>query len=139
MFGKWGFIIIAVALLLWNIMGDIAFLMQINMDTGQLAKSDPYTASIFEAMPSWVWAAYGIAVFGATLGSIALLMKRKLAVPLYILSLVAVVVQFSYSFLGTDLIAVKGWSATLFPIMIVAIAVLALCYAWAARKRGVLK
>ena len=49
---------------------------------------------MWEATPPWMVAAYAIAVWVGLAGAALLLMRRKLAVPLLLVSLVAVVVQF---------------------------------------------
>ena len=123
------FIVIAIVLLLWNLMGLAAFAMQYTADLTELAKSDPVTAQAFAAMPAWVWIAYTIAVGAGTLGAVLLLMKKAAAASLFLLSLIAVVVQFGYTFLGTDLLAVKGPSVIAFPAFIVVMAVVQLLYA----------
>ena len=58
------FVIIAVILLLWNLMGVAAFVMQYGADLGELAKTDPDTARAFAQMPGWAWAVYAVAVLG---------------------------------------------------------------------------
>lgn len=134
-----GFYAIGILALLWNLIGDAAFIMQATMNPGELAKTDPYTARIFAQMPVWAWAAYAVAVFGATLASIMLLMKRAIAVPLYAIALAAVVVQFTHSFLGTDLLAVKGWTAAIFPAVIFVLGAAQWLFARAMAAQGVLK
>lgn len=123
------FIVIAIVLLLWNLMGLAAFAMQYTADLTELAKSDPVTAQAFAAMPAWVWIAYTIAVGAGTLGAVLLLMKKAAAASLFLLSLIAVVVQFGYTFVGTDLLALKGPSVIAFPAFIVVMAVVQLLYA----------
>ncbi len=136
---SWSFIVIGIVILLWNLMGVAAFVMQYMADTAEMAKTDPYTAGIFAAMPIWTWIAYAIAVGAGTLGAILLLLKRATAVPLFALSVIAVVVQFGYSFLGTDLLAVKGWGAAGFPAFIVIAAVAQFIYARSLVAKGTLR
>ena len=95
------FWIVAGLLLVWSLIGDAAYLAQVTADLGELAKTDPDTARAFATMPEWAWSAYAIAVWVATLGGIALLMRRRMAVPLYAVSLAAVLVQFGWSFFGS--------------------------------------
>lgn len=133
------FTIIALVLLLWNLIGVAAFAMQYTADLEALAKSDPYTARIFAGMPGWAWAAYAVAVGAGTLGAMLLLMRKAAAVGLFLLSVIAVLVQFGYSFLGTDLLAVKGAGAAVFPAVILAIAVGQWLYARRCRVKGVLR
>lgn len=120
---------IGIILLLWNLMGAIAFILQYSADLDQLAKTDPYTARIFAAMPVWVWAAYAIAVGAGSLGAIMLLLRKAAAAPLFLISIVGVIVQFGYSFIHTDLLAVKGFTAAIFPAVILVIAIFQWRYA----------
>jgi uncharacterized iron-regulated membrane protein len=133
------FIVIGIIFLLWNLMGDAAYLMQVTADLSELAKTDAYTARLFGLMPQWAWAAYAVAVWGATLATVLLLMKRKLAVPLYALSLTAIVIQFGHTFLGTDIIAVKGPMSAAFPMFIFAMGVIQLLYARSLASKGLIK
>ncbi|ANI78941.1 MULTISPECIES: sugar transporter [Sphingobium] len=133
------FAIFALGLLIWNLIGVAAFILQYTADLAALAKSDPYTARIFAGMPGWAWAAYAVAVGAGTLGATMLLMRKRVAVPLFALSVIGVVVQFGYSFLGTDLLAVKGAGAAAFPAVILVIAVGQLLYAQGLQAKGVLR
>lgn len=134
------FFVIAVILLLWNLMGVVAFVGEYTMDLDALAKTDPVGARIFAAMPGWLWVVFALAVGSGTLGALALLLRRSAAVPLFVISLAAVIVQFGYTFLATDLIAAKGvLIATAFPALIFVIAICQLLYARSLKAKGVLK
>lgn len=133
------FTIVAIALLIWNLIGVTAFIMQYTADPGMLARTDPYTARIFAEMPGWAWVAYGVAVGAGTVGAILLVLRKAAAVGLFTTSLIAVIVQFGYSFLGTDMLAVKGPSAVVFPVVILLIAVFQLLYARNMKRKGVIR
>ena len=49
---------------------------------------------VFEARPVWMIAAYAIAVWAGLAGTVMLLLRRKLAQPLLLVSLIAAVVTF---------------------------------------------
>ena len=132
------FHIIGLILLGWNLMGLAAFILQYSADLATLAKDDPYTARIFVQMPGWAWTAYAVAVGGGTMGATLLLMRKAAAVGLFLLSLISVIVQFGYSFLGTDLLAVKSATAAIFPAIILAIAVAQTVYARHLKTKGIL-
>lgn len=127
------FKLVATAILMWNLIGCLAFAMQARMDLAALARTDPVSAQAFAAMPGWVWAAYGLAVGTGTLGALALLLRRRVAVPLFVLSLAGELAQFGWTFLGFGLIARKGAATAVFPLVIVAITLASLAYA---RKRA---
>ena len=133
------FVTIGILLLLWNLMGVAAFVMQYTADLTVLARTDPTKAQAFAAMPGWVWGAYGVAVGAGTLGAMLLLMKKAVAATLFLVSLIAVIVQFGYTFLGTDLLAIKGATSAAFPALIIIVAIVQLLYARSLVARGVLR
>lgn len=133
------FRIIGAAILVWNLFGVLAYLRQATMDYNDLALTDPVSAEAFIRMPAWVWAAYAIAVLGGTLGAILLLARRSSAWACFALSIAGICVQFGWTFLGFNLVAQKGPSTLVFPLVILAIAVASLAYARAKRADGTLR
>jgi hypothetical protein len=109
----------SVALLLWNLMGVGAFVSQWIMAADQLTTLPPEQREMWVSMPGWAWAAYALAVFAGTGGAIGLLMRKSWAMPLFAVSLIAVLVQFTYPFIIADGIATLGASALIFPIFII--------------------
>ncbi|MCP1470805.1 hypothetical protein J3E64_002498 [Sphingobium sp. OAS761] len=133
-------LIIGIVLLLWNLTGVAAFVMQYGADLDELARTDPVTAHAFATMPAWLWGVYAVAVGAGTAGAIMLLMKKAAAASLFLVSLIAVLVQFGYTLLGTDLIAQKGVAAAAaFPAVIILIALFQLLYARTLVGKGVLR
>lgn len=131
--------IIAVILLLWGVMGIAAFVMQYSADLTELAKTDPATARAFATMPAWLWIVYAFAVGTGFAGSVALLARRKSAVLLYVISLIAVLVQFGYTLGATPLIAEKGMSVIAFPALIILVAAFQLFYSRMLAAKGLLR
>ncbi|MES2173610.1 MAG: sugar transporter [Pseudomonadota bacterium] len=132
--------IIGIILLLWGLIGIAAFTLQYSMDLDALARTDPAGARAFALMPAWVWIVYAIAVATGTLGAIALLLRKAIASFLFLISLVCVIVQFGFTFLGTDLLADKGWAVAIpFPAFVIAVAVFEWLYARSLVAKGVLR
>lgn len=129
----------AFVFLLWTLLGVAAFLMQSMQDFAELARTDPVQARLWTGMPLWVWMAYGMAVGAGLAGALALLLRRRSAVWLAGLCLIAVLVQFGHTILLTDLVALRGWSAALFPLLIIAMALAQLLYARWLGARGTLR
>ena len=121
--------IIPIAFLIWNLIGVAALGTQWNMDLDELAMQDPYQAEMFAQMPTWAWAAYAIAVSSGFIGALLLVFGKKLCIAFFLLSLTAVLVQFGYAFLMTDLLAVKGVMAAAFPAVIIVLAIVQYLYA----------
>lgn len=135
---KW-FWIVAVLALLWSLAGCFAYVTQTTMGEEELAKLPQAQREIWAMMPGWVTGAYAIAVFSGLLGSIALLLRRAWARPLYIVSLIAVIVQFGWTFLATPIMSTVGPSAIGFPAFIIIAAAALAWFSGVATLRGWLR
>jgi hypothetical protein len=128
---------IAALLLLWGLAGIFAFYSQVNMGPAELAALPPAQRESFSSLPSWAWAAYGIGTIAGTVGSVLLLVRRALARPAFVVSLIAVVIQFGYAFtLGHMLELVPPAEAIPFPAFICAMAIFEIWFASLAIRRG---
>lgn len=131
------FRVVAVVFLLWNLFGCFMFYTQYSMTPEQIAALTPAQQTLWNNMPGWMWAVYAVAVFGGALGALMLLLRKRLALPLFVLSLVAVVVQFAQVFFPGGALELMGAATALpLPAMIVAVALLQVWTARKARARG---
>lgn len=87
----WSYWLIGVVALLFNAGGTINFFAQMNADA--VAQMPKGFRAIIEGRPIWATGAFAIAVFGGTIGSVLLLMKKSAAYYLFIASLAGVIVQ----------------------------------------------
>jgi len=133
------FWIVSILILLWGAMGVFAFYTDVTMSEEMLAAMDDYDRRMYLGRPAWFVTVYGLATWGGFLGGVALLLRRRLAIVLFLLSAVAVVVQFGWVFGVTDLIAEKGAWTLIFPIFILAIAIFQIWFANLANRRGWLR
>ena len=116
------FWIVAILLVLWEVMGCFACVSQIRLGAAAMGPVDDWSAKYYAALPVWYNWVYAVATFGGLLGGVALLMRHKLALPLFWISFAAVIVMFGYAFAATDLIAHKGLAQVLpFPLFIAAV------------------
>jgi len=91
------FWIIGVVALLWNLAGVSQFFAQaMNAETWR-ANFTPELLEIMDNLPLWYIVVFAVAVFASTLASVMLLVRRKLAVPLYLVGLIAVIIQSSFN------------------------------------------
>ena len=112
-----------IAFLLWNLMGIGAFASQWSMSDADVAALPQVQRGLWVTMPGWAWVAYAIGVGVGTLGAIGLLLRKWWAPLAFALSLIAVLVQFSYPFLFAQ--QAQGDMAMLaFPIFIVVMAII---------------
>lgn len=90
------FWIVAVVALLWNALGIMAYLMRVYM-TDEASAAMPQEQQVYlQNQPAWYMGVFATAVFGGTLGSILLLLRKSLAYIVFVVSLVCVVAQWSY-------------------------------------------
>lgn len=132
------FWIISVLALIWNIMGVIAYLGQAFMteDIKKLIPADQL--KLIENTPSWVTAAFAIAVWFGLLGCILLLARKKIAHKVFIISLLGVLVQTAYSFFMTNALEVYGNTGLIQPIITILISFYLVLFAKKAENSGIL-
>jgi len=78
--------------LIWSVMGCYNYIMQTNPEA--LAQFPEAYQMVIKGRPGWVSLSFVIAVFGGALGSALMLMRRAVARPVLLLSLLGVVVTF---------------------------------------------
>lgn len=129
------FWIISVVALLWNIMGVVAYLGQAYM-TEEVLKALPQAdQEYYNNLPAWVTAVFAIAVFAGVFGSVALLMRKKWATILFIISLIAVIAQFIYNIFIQSFVELSGVKIV-WPIVVLVIAILLIFLSRKATKEG---
>jgi hypothetical protein len=133
---RWYWIAATLAFL-WMGMGVMAWLVDLRMDDAAMAELTAGQRTLYETRPQWVFVVYGIATFGGLAGALGLLLRKAWATPLLAISLVAVIVQFGYTFLGLDAIGLLGAGEALpFPITIIAVCAAVLWFSMRAKARG---
>ena len=85
------FKIAAIASVLFMALGCAGYLASVLADPGSLSLDQ---RNLLDARPIWMIAAYAIAVWVGLVGAIALLMRKKVAEPLLLVSLVAAAITF---------------------------------------------
>ena len=131
----WFWIVSALAVI-WNLMGVGAYLMQVNMTADDLAALTEAERQLYETMPTWATGAFALGVFGGVLASLALALRNVLAVPLFALSLVAILVQMFHGLILSNSLAVYGPQAAIMPTLIIIVAALLLWFGLKAKARG---
>ena len=86
----WSFWAIGVIALIWNILGAVNFLVQ--MDTDMVASFPETARAIIEGRPVWATGGFAIAVFGGALGCLLLLFRKSIAYYVFIASLLGTIV-----------------------------------------------
>ncbi|HEY5776432.1 MAG TPA: hypothetical protein VIS57_10120 [Xanthomonadales bacterium] len=119
---KW-FMIVASVLLVWNLLGVMAYIMQVTMTPEALAALPDAQRQLYESTPDWATAAFAIAVNCGALGCVLLLLKKNLAGLFLQLSLAGVLVQMYHAFFMSKSFEVFGPGGLVMPVMVVVIAI----------------
>lgn len=130
------FWVIAVAALLWNLLGAVMFVQQVIMTPETLAALPEAERAMYEATPAWIDIAFGVAVFGGVLGALGLLLKKRWAVAMFGLSLIGLLVQMASVYALTPAWQVTGPAGVVMPVVLVLIAIFLWWYARKAAASG---
>jgi hypothetical protein len=123
------FRLVAVLGLLWNGYGVYMYLLSVGMiKTGQAAPA--------QTVPAWVTGTFAVAVFAGVLGSLLMVAGKRLACPLLVLSLVAVIVQTVWVAFISNARAVEGMKALIMPGAITLVALLLVLIAARGAEKG---
>jgi hypothetical protein len=87
------FWIISVIALLWNLMGVNQYIQQAYNTDSFRAMYTAEQLELMDATPAWSTAAFAIAVFSATFGCLSLLLRKKWAYSLFLVSFIAIIIQ----------------------------------------------
>lgn len=128
--------LVAVACLSFEAAGAYLFANSLTLDPASLPLDQ---RAIFDATPQWMTIAWAFAIGAGLLGAIGLLLRRRLAEPLLLLSLIAVLVQFSGIFLVRQLRELTPEAHLVVPIVILFLAYGFWQAAKLARRRGWLR
>jgi len=132
-----GYWIISLLALLWMLFGVFAWWADLRMDEAALAQFSEAQQQLFRDRPQWIFILYAVAIFSGLLGALGLLLRKRWAVAVFWLSLLAIVVQFGYVLFGMDAIGRLGVAeAVPFPLLIATIGVFLLWFASRAKRRG---
>ncbi|MCJ7558597.1 MAG: hypothetical protein MUP90_17010 [Gammaproteobacteria bacterium] len=125
--------------LVWNLLGLMAYLMQVTIDEATLAAMPTAERAVYESMPTWAVSAFAIAVNAGVLASLLLLLRRTWAVPVFIVSLVAVVIQDAGALFVAGAIEGMAAASAIMPVLVLLIGGYLVVYSRSAKQRGWLR
>ncbi len=130
----WSFWAIGVVALIWNAMGCMNFVMQ--MDADSLAGYSSAARALVEGRPAWSTGAFAVAVFGGALGSVLLLLRKSIGYYLFVASLIGVIVTTTQSHVmadSTTALPMEIWMGSLLSLVV---AVSLIGYSKLTERRG---
>jgi len=133
--------VVGILALLWNSVGALDYVMTQTKNKAYMSGGNFTEAQLdyFYSMPTWMIFAWATAIWASVLGSILLLMKKKLSAPVFLVSLIGVVVSSIYSYgLSNGYEIMGGAGAAAFSAAIFLIALALYIYARKMSNIGVL-
>jgi hypothetical protein len=131
----WHVWVVAAVTLLWNGSGAVTILMA---QAGRLPGISADEAAYYAAQPWWVVVSTDVATLAPVAAALALLLRSRLTVWLFAVSLALIIVNDVYDLVGGTSRALANQGALIVTIIIVVIATLQLAYALAMKKRSIL-
>ncbi len=132
------FWIIAVLALLWNLIGVFFWISENFLMTEEIkATLPPEQLELVNDAPTWGVIVYAIATIGALIASILLLMRKRLAIALFGISLLAILILQGYYIFAMDTVGKMGpLEALLMPLIVIAVAIFEYFYSKGAARNG---
>ena len=131
------FWLISVIAVIWNLLGVFAYLGQAFMNQDILNTLTKPEQNYFNNLPAWVTASFATAVFAGVFGAVSLLFKKKLALLLFMVSLIGLLTQHIFNFFIQDYMEISGQNLVL-PIATISVGVFLVWYTFRLNKKGVL-
>ena len=131
-----GFWVISIVALIWNAMGVNQYLQQAYQTDTFKAMYTEEQLTMIQNAPTWATAAFAVAVFGGLLGCIMLLLKKKFAKTLFLLSLIGIIVQMIHNVFMTNAMEVYGPGAIIMPLMVMTVGIFLIWFSKKAIAKG---
>jgi len=116
-------------------MGVVNYLNQAYNKTAVLKTMSNEQQHVFEGLPAWAIGAFAVAVFSGLIASILLILRKKWARLIFIVSIIAAIAQFINWLFISDAIAVFGPTTYIMPIVVISIGIYEILFA----KKGISK
>lgn len=124
--------------LLWDSVGAFDYLMAQTRNESYMSRYTPEQLDFFYGFPTWLVAFWALAVWGGVLGTVLLLMRKRLAVTVLLASFLCMVVTAIHNFGFSNGLEILGGAGAAFSVLIFVFALGLWLYARAMAQRGVL-
>ncbi len=128
--------VVAVIALLWNLMGCVAFAMELFAQDAMMESWTDEQKEWAHSIPRWVYFAYGVAIGTGLAGSICLLIRNSWAILLFGICLPVVVVQMFYTMIIAGGLQAMGPPNMVMPLLVIVLAGVFLWFAWFAKGKS---
>ncbi len=128
--------VIAVIALLWNLMGCTILFTEVFAQESMMESMTEAQKEWARSTPKWIYLVFAISVSTGIAGSICLLVRKRSSVPLFITSVVAVLIQMGYTMLLAGGLQIMGPSGAVMPTIVILLAISWLLFSLYSKSRG---
>lgn len=110
------FTIAAVLGLLWMAFGCFAYVSEMQADSASLAALPELNQQLITGRPAWATGLFAIAVWGGLVGTLLLMMRKAIAVPVLLMAMLATLGTYTWPLLLSGLVSQFGgadWGLTI--------------------------
>jgi hypothetical protein len=131
----WFWVIAAVSLM-WNILGCLIFSSEVFAQEAMIKSMTGEQKEWVRSTPRWVYVVFAISVSTGVAGSVCLLMRKRLSVPLFTISFAAVLIQMAYTMLIAGGLQVMGPTGAVMPTVVITLAAVWLWFSLLSKGKG---
>jgi len=137
----WHIWVVGVVSLLWHAGGAMDYIMSKTGNENYLAQMTPEQLAFLESFPAWLTPFWAVAVWGAVLGSLLILLRKKLAAPVFLIAFLAMIVVTIHNLFLADPSAMDMMNAfqLVFTVVIFIVAILMVIYSSTQSQLGRLR
>ncbi|MGB1102042.1 MAG: hypothetical protein ACPG21_00295 [Crocinitomicaceae bacterium] len=117
------FLIVTVLLICWNLIGVLSFYTHIMMINDPSILNDPALEILYTQYPTWTTIIFALASISGIAAAILMAMKRRIAKFIFVISLIAVIMQMTHNLFMTDSIEYLGAQAAILPTLVVIVGI----------------
>ena len=130
--------VVGILSLLWNAMGAWDYVATQFKIQSYMSHFSQEQLDFFYGLPKWAVAGWALGVWGAFVGSIALLLRKKWALWCFVVSVVGLVLTTLHNFGLSNGAEIMGTGGVIFSVVIWIVALVLVVYAWRQSGNGVL-
>jgi hypothetical protein len=127
---------IAAVSLLWNIMGCTVLLSEVFAKEAMMESFTEAQKEWSRSTPVWIYVVFAISVSTGVAGSLSLLRRKSMSIPLFAISFVAVLIQMVYTMLIAGGLQVMGPSGAVMPALVVLLSIAWLLFSLFTKGKG---
>lgn len=133
------FYAIGIAALIWNLIGVMAYVMQVTMSDAAMAALPEQQQAYIQNSPVWVTAAYAIATNAGALGCVLLLLRQSWAFLVLVMSFAGILIQNLYGYLMGGAVDAYGAAGVGLSVAVMVVGAFLIWYSKGATDKGWLR